>query len=411
MRNAFMWTGRGAAALALVGAMLVAPSVHPAVQMKIPSKVSAVSGSATKRNSLGGTETPIVASGASTAIRPDNLQVTGSYIEASVSKEHKNSSPNYPFGAEVNEKEGWVVLSVCVKIDGSVDHVVIDQSSGVAQFEMSALNSVRQYRFTPATHDGEPIEQCGLRVRINFAIHDLPRGARSSFRNVYDKARRALDSESYGEAKSLLEKLRPWNNYEGAYAAVLRLRVAVIEGDDDEALDQLREALRFNKVLEHPMERDLQHLRLSYELKAHRFADVLAQFDELELSKFEFNAMELSARSQLRTMLRSDQPIATPGKLKRQSRLPDELASWSVGLLRREIQFENLFGSFDRFELRCDFKRFVAKLNDTSTWKVPATWGACSLYVFGSEGATLKLVEYSPATAATPPAPIPAPGH
>ena len=183
----------------------------------------------------------------------------------------------------------------------------------------------------------------------------------------------------------------------------------MIDGDDDEVLNQLQEALRFENVLERRMERELQHLRLSYELKSQKFSDALAQFDELERRKFEFNAMELSARSKLRAILKSDLPIATPGKLERHSRLSNDLASWRVGLLRREFQFENLRGTFDRFELRCAFKRFVAKLNDTSSWKLPSSWGACSLYVFGNEGASLKLVEYSPATAAAEPETIPAP--
>lgn len=329
----------------------------------------------------------------STVKQPEKLEAIGSYIEASPSKDHPNIPPNYPLGAEISEKEGWVILSFCVKIDGSVDDLVIDESSRVPQFERAALNAVRQYRYTPAMHDGEPIEQCGLLLRIDFAIHFLPRGARSSFRHAYDKARKALDDKSYGEARSLIEAIRPWNNYEGAYAAVLRMRIAAIDGDEDEVLDELREALRFNKVLEHPMERDLQRLRLSYQLKAQKYSEALAQFDALERNKFQFNAMELSARNRLEAMLQSERPIATPGKLKHQSRLPDDLASWHVGLLRRDFQFDGLVGTFDRFELRCAFKRFVAKVNDTSTWKVPASWGDCSLYVFGNEGATLRIVE------------------
>ena len=107
--------------------------------------------------------------------------------------------------------------------------------------------------------------------------------------------------------------------------------------------------------------------------------------------------LEIDLYNKAIAVIDSEKAIATKGRLEQRADAENASPLWQTGLLRREFEFSNLVGNFDHFELRCDYTRFVSPLNETSTWQVPASWGRCELLVFGASGATLTLVEYSPA--------------
>jgi len=66
--------------------------------------------------------------------------------------------PRYPRTAEKRGLEGTVMLSVLVGIDGRVEQIHLDRSSGHAILDHEALRHVReQWRFRPATKDGRAI--------------------------------------------------------------------------------------------------------------------------------------------------------------------------------------------------------------------------------------------------------------
>jgi protein TonB len=66
------------------------------------------------------------------------------------------SEPMYPSRAI---REGWVgtvVLSVFVLENGRVGDVRLDQSSGYAELDSSALREARRWRLMPGSRDGIP---------------------------------------------------------------------------------------------------------------------------------------------------------------------------------------------------------------------------------------------------------------
>jgi protein TonB len=62
--------------------------------------------------------------------------------------------PRYPIPEAEAGVEGWVVLSFVVKPDGTVREAIIEDSSGRKAFEKSAVNSVKEWRYEPATMNG-----------------------------------------------------------------------------------------------------------------------------------------------------------------------------------------------------------------------------------------------------------------
>lgn len=73
--------------------------------------------------------------------------------------------PRYPEGARTLGIEGTTVVQAIVDVDGSVIEPRIIKSSGSELLDMAALQSARNYRFTPGRQRDK-----NVRVRIQFPI-------------------------------------------------------------------------------------------------------------------------------------------------------------------------------------------------------------------------------------------------
>jgi len=78
--------------------------------------------------------------------------------------------PVYPEGARRSKIEGKVILQAVILADGSVDELTVLQSTAPGQgFEEAALAAVKQWRYRPATKDGQPVP-VQFTVVIDFAL-------------------------------------------------------------------------------------------------------------------------------------------------------------------------------------------------------------------------------------------------
>jgi TonB family protein len=81
-------------------------------------------------------------------------------------------TPEYPPAAQAAGFEGSVSVAAVVNTDGSVGVVeVIDCSSPNLGFEAAAIDAIRQWRFEPATEDGEAVDAVYAYV---FHFHATP---------------------------------------------------------------------------------------------------------------------------------------------------------------------------------------------------------------------------------------------
>ncbi len=70
-----------------------------------------------------------------------------------------NSPPPYPAVARRMGEQGEVRLDVHVDADGTVSDVRLKQSSGSDTLDRTAVDTVRKWRFKPATVDGRPVSE------------------------------------------------------------------------------------------------------------------------------------------------------------------------------------------------------------------------------------------------------------
>ncbi len=84
-----------------------------------------------------------------------------------------NPKPPYPFAARRHGMEGKVVLRARVLEDGQCAEVKLMTSSGHDMLDSSALETVKRWRFVPASRGGAAVASW-VEVPINFRLRNEP---------------------------------------------------------------------------------------------------------------------------------------------------------------------------------------------------------------------------------------------
>ena len=84
----------------------------------------------------------------------------------------ENPKPVYPSAARRRGMQGIVLLSLVVNENGLVDNISVERSSGFKVLDRSAVASVRQWRFMPASRGGLNIPSV-IEIPIKFILDDL----------------------------------------------------------------------------------------------------------------------------------------------------------------------------------------------------------------------------------------------
>lgn len=75
----------------------------------------------------------------------------------------------YPPSAKKNGIKGYVVLSVLVEVDGSVNQVQVLESNPSGVFDAAALQGIQAWRFEPAKYKGDTVK-VWAKQRIRFDL-------------------------------------------------------------------------------------------------------------------------------------------------------------------------------------------------------------------------------------------------
>jgi len=320
-------------------------------------------------------------------------------------KRISRASPQYPEREARKGVEGWVDVSFVISPEGVVDDLIVDASSGRKTFENETLRSVRKWRYEPATLDGKPVEQCHTKVRIIFALEHkrTKRGARSRFKKEYAKASAFLEQGELEEAKQTIdeiEKEHVTTLYESSRVWILRAMVSEKEGDTSKQLDSLTRAISGENVyVEKNVYLGALSKTLGLELDLKHYADALGTIERLK--KLDLDDGMAKRLDQLKIeieAIRADERViaidATIGESREEH---DGAGTWRHTLLRRTTGIEDISGTLERVELRCEWHRVKAKPAKDRAWRIPPEWGDCSIYVIGEPGSTFQLLEYTTA--------------
>jgi TonB family protein len=313
--------------------------------------------------------------------------------------------PRYPSRALEKGQEGWVIVSYVVQPDGTVADPIVVESSGILDFERAALKTVLNWSFEPATLDGKPVQQCQTKAQLTFAIESSERGARDKFVRRYNKMNRLLKEGDVDGAESLLDETMAkgeWNLYEYSRLWLVRSMIAHARGDAKAQLAALYKTVgKKGDFVEKRLLAAVLPMMLQLELVLSDYSSALetyAQLQKLTNKTDDFESLT-NAVNRLRAILDSEQILLSPAKL---SSCDDCKGRWTYEPLRRTFAFDNVAGSLDELELRCDWRLYRASIGENLSWNIPDSWGKCQLHVYGASNTTFDFLEFPEATETQP---------
>lgn len=75
----------------------------------------------------------------------------------------------YPKSAKKRGIEGYVVMSILIGMDGSVEQVQVLESSPAGVFDETAVMGIKTWRFSPAQYQGQPVK-VWAKQRVRFGL-------------------------------------------------------------------------------------------------------------------------------------------------------------------------------------------------------------------------------------------------
>jgi TonB family protein len=82
--------------------------------------------------------------------------------------------PKYPKAASIAGTEGWVLLEVDIKEDGSVENVRVVDGEQRNLFGQEARRAVEQWKYRPFTDSaGHVVKKIDHQVRVNFKLNEI----------------------------------------------------------------------------------------------------------------------------------------------------------------------------------------------------------------------------------------------
>jgi protein TonB len=110
------------------------------------------------------TAPPAIDTGISEPAQPDTAPTAIAY--------GARTSVPYPHESLKAREQGTVMLLVLVGVDGAVEDIRVEKSSGFARLDRAARDAVKQWKFNPARHGGVT-ERAWAKVPISFTLSTM----------------------------------------------------------------------------------------------------------------------------------------------------------------------------------------------------------------------------------------------
>lgn len=327
---------------------------------------------------------------------------TDAYVPAKVIR---RANPEYPQIALTSEKGGWVTVNFIISQSGEVLEPVVERSVGNLPLERAALAAIRNWRYDPATLNGQPVEQAAsttLTFWVDTEERDPTNVARPVFQRRYQALVESLESGDLDRAQRRIDELESMdraNPYEDAWFwfANYYFLEATNSPDVDERFRSLQLAVEREQDYLEPNLLVPAAQRL-YALYAQRLdlSSAVRIYVRLRDSAIAQNADIYAAT--LAAMTPSYQRILAAISGEQMFLLNAEINErgyWIHGLLRRSFSLGDVRGGVESVQIRCErgIQRYTA-INEESVWHAPTDRGACSVFITGRPDTTFVFEEY-----------------
>jgi len=300
-------------------------------------------------------------------------------------------APKYPISAARQGREGWAILSFVIDEEGSVQDIIVKGSSGSKDLTRAATTAAKKWRYKPAMENGKAIPQCVNMVKLNFKMGKHTTGASRKFISRYKKARTALAAKDFVTLEALITQMNK-DKYmhlsESNYLNWLSADYAKEQGNKAKQLFHLnRVANALESLATEQQKLSVLYQVFSLEIELNKFQAAFSTYEDLQKLAAAEPYLEQLAQTmaQVEDLINSDKNLVIAAKIKNNF--------WSTALVRKEFSLTEVSGFLHTLDVRCANKRHVYTIEENSTWKLPASWENCSIYVFGEPKTSFKLVE------------------
>src|SRR5690606_654901 len=116
------------------------------------------------------------------------------------------ATPEYPAGAAMERKEGWVMLNFMVDPEGHPYEIRVIERAGDESFVSAARRALERSEFGPARLGDQTVDGSAS-LTYRFVMEDGAAGASSRFASRYRRFVRALEERSEADAAEQLTRL------------------------------------------------------------------------------------------------------------------------------------------------------------------------------------------------------------
>ncbi len=315
----------------------------------------------------------------------------------------EKQNPIYPRRAAISASEGWVRLQFDIDTEGQPRNLVVYEAATDSKthraIERATVEAVQQWRFTPATIDGQPVARAGFFQVMVFSINNNKSGLSPAFLDPYERASAALENGVPGEALEAIQELEAMELStleQYGYLALLHTRYWQAAGDDTMALQY---AERARSVLVDSSAEDAyrQALRMTLTLNvaAHNFQTAQERYEELvEQDPGLADDDEVRASAlQIQQVLAGREPIVTPGIIAPCALCLDDEYLFTHELNRGRFSISLEEGALEEIRISCQPAHVTLAWEGDVVWNIANDPQDCSVSVYGDPGTRLTLVE------------------
>lgn len=292
---------------------------------------------------------------------------------------------------------GWALVCVSVKADGTVSDARVIDVSPNPEFAEAGRKAALGWKFRPARLDGEPVDSsnvCGLQV---FTLATAPS---EKTQEKLAEVASLVDAEEYDEARRKVGDLAEEGPLTLAQAAQLQLlesRIAADDGEQAKVIDAIERAtVARGRFLSGEALATALGARFAGLAHQRRYGEALELYQQFE--KIEGGAKPMvvhgKANEEIRKLAKGDQSFVVSAEL--EPALAAEGGVWRHRPLRRELGARKLEGKLDAIVIDCDLRTMRLDYAEEVSWRIPDSWGRCTVYAEGEPGTTFDLLEYGP---------------
>lgn len=314
-------------------------------------------------------------------------------VESEEAKPIKRVDPKYPPSYAKDGTTGWVKLSYVVDEHGNAKDITpIDFSSGGKQFAREGKKAMRKWKFSPMKINGEAIESCHS-VQFNFELG--PKGMQAKNKAIVLSWLNAIAKQDLAlmtEFKNKADKLKKLNSFERSWLKLAYASHYKITQNPEKEFEYLSKInIKYNlPSLPKSVQSQVIIDRYILSIKFEKYGEARRLYNLMEKEGITKSPEQLAILEEQNKLflnfIQSDKPITY------QPTVPEQ-GIWSHNLVRNAFSIHDIDGSLDKVDIRCSAKRNIYSIEPDNEWKIPASWGECSILIDGNPGTKFVIQE------------------